>query len=109
MKEAALLACAAAGLLFGAAALEFPPVGDPHAPAHLHVAPRYIAQGFQETGSPNLVTAVLADYRGFDTLGETTVIFTAGMACWLIFGGRPGFLGTRRRPARLGGSTRRRS
>jgi len=37
-----------------------------------------------ETGSPNFVTAILADYRGYDTLSETTVIFTAGLACVLI-------------------------
>lgn len=37
-------------------------------------------------GPPNFVTAVLADYRGYDTLGETTVIFTAGLACLLILG-----------------------
>jgi multicomponent Na+:H+ antiporter subunit B len=31
-----------------------------------------------------MVTVTLADYRGFDTLGETLVVLTAGMACWLI-------------------------
>ena len=39
---------------------------------------------YEETGALNMVTAVLADYRGYDTLGETTVIFTAGAACLLI-------------------------
>jgi multicomponent Na+:H+ antiporter subunit B len=55
-----------------------PSFSDPQAPIHTHVAPRYIEQGPQETGVPNVVTAVLASYRGFDTLGETIVVFTAG-------------------------------
>ncbi|MDH4294558.1 MAG: cation:proton antiporter, partial [Betaproteobacteria bacterium] len=46
---------------------------------HTHVVPRYINDGPKETGVPNVVTAVLASYRGFDTLGETTVVFTAGI------------------------------
>jgi multicomponent Na+:H+ antiporter subunit B len=55
-----------------------PGFSDPQAPIHTHVAPRYIAEGPRETGVPNVVTAVLASYRGFDTLGETVVVFTAG-------------------------------
>ncbi|MGQ0525469.1 MAG: DUF4040 domain-containing protein [Betaproteobacteria bacterium] len=55
-----------------------PSFSDPQAPIHTHVAPRYIERGPQETGVPNVVTAVLASYRGFDTLGETIVVFTAG-------------------------------
>ena len=42
------------------------------------MAPRYLKEGPKETGVPNVVTAVLASYRGYDTLGETTVVFTAG-------------------------------
>jgi multicomponent Na+:H+ antiporter subunit B len=42
------------------------------------VAPRYLQEGPKETGVPNVVTAVLASYRGYDTLGETVVVFTAG-------------------------------
>ena len=51
---------------------------DPQAPLHDHVAPRYLAEATAETGVPNIVTAVLASYRGYDTLGETVVVFTAG-------------------------------
>ena len=69
---------------------ELPRVGDPEAPAATHVSPRYIERGHHETGAPNFVTAVLADYRGYDTLGETSVIFTAGLACALILGIRFG-------------------
>jgi len=64
-----------------------PAFGDPDSPPSVHVSPRYIERGTAETGAANLVTAVLADYRGWDTLGETAVIFTAGLACLLIVGG----------------------
>ena len=80
------LALAAAAAVLFSAADEFPSVGDPAAPAATHVSPRYIEQGPAETGAANMVTGVLADYRGYDTLGELTVIFTAGLACLLILG-----------------------
>ena len=62
--------------------------GDPQAPAHQHVKPRYIEHSIEETGVANTVTAVLASYRGYDTLGEVTVIFTAGIGVLLLIGGR---------------------
>ena len=55
-----------------------PGFSDPQAPIHTHVAARYLAEAPRETGVPNVVTAVLASYRGYDTLGETVVVFTAG-------------------------------
>lgn len=64
-------------LIYGT--LDMPYFGSSQAPVHLHVAPRYINDSMQETGLPNIVTSVLASYRGFDTLGEVVVIFTAGM------------------------------
>lgn len=72
----------AAVLIWGTMSL--PPFGTPDAPIHKHVAPRYIADSIKETNVPNVVTAVLADYRGFDTLGEVTVIFTAGIGVMLL-------------------------
>ncbi len=66
-----------AALVYGT--LGLPAFSDPDAPIHQHVAPRYINDGPRETGVPNVVTAVLASYRGFDTLGEVTVVFTAGI------------------------------
>jgi multicomponent Na+:H+ antiporter subunit B len=54
---------------------------------HKHVAPRYLAESLRETNVPNVVTSVLADYRGYDTLGETTVIFTAGIGVMLLLRG----------------------
>jgi multicomponent Na+:H+ antiporter subunit B len=77
-------------LLMGAALLyatsHFPPFGDPDSPASTHVAPAYLELTPVDIGIPNVVTAVLASYRGFDTLGETTVVFTALVAVWLILG-----------------------
>jgi multicomponent Na+:H+ antiporter subunit B len=58
--------------------LGLPEFSDPLAPIHTHVAPRYLNESKQEVDVPNVVTAVLASYRGYDTLGETTVVFTAG-------------------------------
>lgn len=77
-------------LLTGAALLygvhDIAPVGAVDAPAQRHVADRYIAEARKETGVPNMVTAVLASYRGFDTLGEVAVIFTAGIGVMLLLG-----------------------
>jgi multicomponent Na+:H+ antiporter subunit B len=67
-----------------------PDHGDPQAPASTHVSPTYIEDSVKDTHTPNIVTSVLADYRGYDTLGETIVIFTAGMACVLILMKRKG-------------------
>ncbi len=64
-------------LLYGT--LDMPYFGSVDAPAHLHVAPRYINDSMQEIGVSNIVTSVLASYRGFDTLGEVVVIFAAGI------------------------------
>lgn len=60
------------------------------APARIHVVPQYIEGAAEQTHTPNIVTAVLADYRGYDTLGETVVILTAGLAVILILPRRRG-------------------
>jgi len=67
---------------------DIPSFGDPCSPSQQHVTPRYIEYSVEETGVPNVVTAVLASYRGYDTLGEVTVIFTAGMGVLMLIGGR---------------------
>ncbi len=72
------------GLVLLYAIPDMPAFGDPSAPIHAHVAPRYIAETPEAIGIPNIVTAVLADYRGYDTLGETFVIFTAGIGVVLL-------------------------
>ena len=84
MKLFALIATILLGAVLIYSTLELPDWGDPKSPASLHVSPRYLEQSLAETGTPNVVTSVLADYRGYDTLGESTVIFSAGMACILL-------------------------
>lgn len=69
-------------LLFGTA--DFPGWADPNSPASRHVSPYYIEKAMVDTTAPNIVTAVLADYRGYDTMFETAVIFTAGIACFFL-------------------------
>ena len=66
------------GALLVYGSMELPMFGDESAPIHAHVAPQYLQQAVPQTGVPNVVTAVLASYRGYDTLDETTVVFTAG-------------------------------
>jgi multicomponent Na+:H+ antiporter subunit B len=68
------------------ATLDMPRYGDPEAPIHQHVAPRYIEESGDEIGVPNIVTSVLASYRGYDTLGEVTVIFTAACGVLVLLG-----------------------
>ena len=74
-------------LLYGTS--EMPPFGAPDNPAHLHVAPRYVEESGHEIGVPNIVTSVLASYRGYDTMGETTVIFTALVGVLLLLSTGP--------------------
>jgi multicomponent Na+:H+ antiporter subunit B len=79
-KGISLLASAAVGILLLSAVSDFPDWADPHSPANSHLSPYYITQSLEDTSVPNIVTSVLADYRGFDTMFETTVIFAAGIA-----------------------------
>jgi multicomponent Na+:H+ antiporter subunit B len=74
-----------AALLYGT--MDMPNFGDPMAPAMIHVAPDYIQKSPHEIGVPNIVTAILASYRGYDTLGETAVVFTAGIGVLLLISG----------------------
>jgi multicomponent Na+:H+ antiporter subunit B len=68
------------------AAQDLPPRGDPGSPAAQHegVAIHYIENAYRDSATPNMVTAVLADYRGFDTFGEAVVVVTAALSCLLI-------------------------
>lgn len=84
-----------AALIYGL--WDAPAFGDPNAPAMLHAVPEYIAGTQQQIGIPNVVTAVLASYRGFDTLGETGVIFTAGAGVLLLLNGGLRLLRKRRK------------
>jgi multicomponent Na+:H+ antiporter subunit B len=72
---AALLVLLALPLLYAVAQL--PPHGSASTPPYSHVSPRYLERGPEEAGAENVVTDVILNYRGFDTNGEVTVIFTA--------------------------------
>jgi multicomponent Na+:H+ antiporter subunit B len=78
-----------AALIYGTA--DLPVFGDPTAPAHVHVAPFYIQNTYEHIGIPNMVAAVLASYRAYDTLGEVVVVFAAVIGVMAM-------LGLRRRP-----------
>ena len=61
-----------------------PFIGDVNSAPNQHVTPIYIERSVQDTGSPNIVTGLLADYRGFDTMWETTVMFLAGLTVVML-------------------------
>jgi multicomponent Na+:H+ antiporter subunit B len=80
----AIVTITGALLIYGT--LDMPPYGDPTAPSHHHVGQYYINKSEQQVGPPNMVTSVLASYRGYDTLGEVTVIFTAAAGVMALIG-----------------------
>jgi multicomponent Na+:H+ antiporter subunit B len=84
----AMAICLAVGAVLVYATYQMPTYGSPDNPVHTHVAPRYIQTSPIEIGVPNMVTSVLSSYRGFDTFGETTVVFTAGIGVLLILSQR---------------------
>lgn len=69
-------------LIYGIGAL--PPFGSHDAPPMVRVSPTYVAQSYADMATPNVVTAILADYRSLDTLIETAVVLAAALACLLI-------------------------
>ena len=70
--------------LFCSSVTYLPVIGSPYSVPNQHITPVYIAQSEVDTGSPNIVTGTLADYRGFDTMWETTVMFLSGLTATLI-------------------------
>ncbi len=76
-----------AALVFGT--IDLPPFGDAGTPPQAQ-GPNYLDRTEGEIGIPNVVTAVLASYRGFDTLGEVAVIFTAGIGVLILLRRRRG-------------------
>ena len=83
-----------AALIYGT--WDMPAYGDPDAVIHHHLAPDLIAETEEKIHIPNIVTAILASFRGYDTFGEVVVIFTAGVGVALLLGG----LGLPRKAAR---------
>lgn len=84
----ALVVVSVTTLLLIYATFDQPRLGDPMAPVHQHVAPWYLEMTPQLIGIPNVVTAVLASFRGYDTLGEVFVVFTACIGVLFILSGR---------------------
>ena len=87
MKLVGLIIVFVCGGLLVYTTMAFPLWGDPSSPAAMHVSAYYIENAMADTGVPNIVTAVLADYRGYDTLFETAVIFSAAIACFFLLRG----------------------
>ncbi|MGB2387600.1 MAG: DUF4040 domain-containing protein, partial [Henriciella sp.] len=84
MKVAPLLVVLVTGAILIYATIDLPGFGDPNSPANTYVGIEYLARSQSDIAVPNVVTAVLASYRGFDTLGETGVVFAAGLAVTLL-------------------------
>lgn len=84
MKIIGLVIAVLSGALLMYATVDFPAWGDPASPASTHLSPHFIEKTMEETSVPNIVTAVLADYRSYDTMYETAVIFSAGLACFVL-------------------------
>lgn len=88
-RLAALSVATVVAALLVYATFDMPRLGDPNAPAQLHVAPWYLEKTPEYIDVPNVVTAVLASFRGYDTLGETFVVFTAGIGVLFLLGKAP--------------------
>ncbi len=85
MKTLALFVVVITGAMLIYAGQDLPPFGDINSPAYQAPMTQYFIENSDpESGVSNIVTALLANYRGYDTLGETAVIFTAGMAVLLL-------------------------
>ena len=89
-KWSAKIVVVLTGLMLAYGSLDMPAYGDPEAPIHRHVAPHYLKDSVEEIGIPNVVTSVLASYRGYDTFGETTVVLAAAVGAILLLGGAAG-------------------
>lgn len=85
-RVAPFLVVVVTGALLIYASVDLPAFGDPNSPANSGVGTAYLDRHYPEMGFPNVVTSILASYRGFDTLGEVAVVFTAGLGVALLLG-----------------------
>ncbi len=111
MKTAALIVVFVAALQLIASTVDFPSWGDFRSPASLHLSKDFVERCYEETATPNVVTAILGDYRSFDTMLETLVVFIAALACFLILrepreNCAPPFYGCRHSPSLPAARTR---
>jgi multicomponent Na+:H+ antiporter subunit B len=84
IKQITLVISVICAVLMLNATLDLPEWADPASPASIHLSPGYIEQGYFETATPNVVTAVLADYRSYDTMFEAVVVFAAALVVMVI-------------------------
>jgi multisubunit Na+/H+ antiporter MnhB subunit len=87
MKIAAVAGSLVLLFIFANVALELPVFGSPQ---NKDIATYYTWHGLQDTGSANIVNSIVWDYRGYDTLGEETVLFSAALGVFLVMGGLNG-------------------
>ena len=78
------LSCIILGAILIWCSYDLPQIGLASSPIHIHIVPDYILGSQNNIGIPNIVTSVLASYRGYDTFGETIVVFTAGVAVLVL-------------------------
>lgn len=83
-KTLGLVIIFALGGLFSWGSLDLPLFGSIASASHQYLSPYYLLHGYHDSHTPNIVTAVVGDYRSFDTMIESAVIFSAGIACLLI-------------------------
>ena len=74
-----------AAMIYGT--LDMPNFGSVDTPVQTHVGPDYLKRIPEDIHVPNAVTAILASYRGYDTLGETAVVFAAGIGVLMLISG----------------------
>jgi multicomponent Na+:H+ antiporter subunit B len=86
-KVLSLLFVGALAVLLLYVVANMPPMGGADTPTREHVIPRYLEEAEEETNTPNVITGIILNYRGYDTMGEVTVIFCA-LACVLAVLGR---------------------
>lgn len=86
LRLAPLCVCVLTGAVLIYATIDLPALGDANSPANSYVGAQYLANVYKDTGIPNVVTAVLGSYRGFDTFGEVGVVFIAAIAVALLLG-----------------------
>lgn len=107
MPLASLAVVTAAALVIIYATFDKPRFGDPSAPVQTHVSPWYLEKTSEYVDIPNVVTAVLASFRGYDTLGEVFVVFTAGTGVLFLLSTGAGASGRMSVPSRARSGLRR--
>ncbi|GGD09336.1 DUF4040 domain-containing protein [Aquisalinus flavus] len=85
-RNVAMVVCLVTGAALFYATIDMPAFGDPNAPANAYIGQQFVERTPQDVEIPNIVTAILASYRGFDTLGEVLVVFAAGVGVIMLLG-----------------------